>query len=438
MRMSKRKMKLNLDTVLVSLGNKFTEDQMAYFKHFAREVLNARSPSVGSMYMAMCADSVRRQINGDPTFELCSESTFRRIVGAMRNSAQHEPQETTVAGQEVVPTDILALDAVKLDLHRVCTGLGFWECLHDDVRARLVAMRTIWATVAVDPCSQAFCAFRMTDRPPETSNFLVTLAVAVDDGDSAQPCFGRPDMVLVNDALAYTSHAFRAAVFGLTGKQPIYGNEQPMLCGRVERALYSLAKSRNATCAVDIGPIALLAEQWDPTKASSVTDQDILDLVGQLIIACHNGTPRRSLAGQTPIERWKGLLVQGRGSKPPLSKAESRDLFGVKLPRKIGDMGVNVLGLHYYSPELSTLRLSHQEIEIEVSIDQRDISVVSFLNPRDGFWHDAYPDVRGLEGVSMREWMETCEYLHQRNSEKVRAAFGKTIQEVLMQFRNAA
>ncbi len=435
-RMTKHNINPNLHTVRIGFGTKFTEDQMAYFRHFARAVLTPEKPSIGNVYVMMRADMFHREIEGQETFALCSERTFRRIVHSMRNNTPNAPQAASNAVvPDGVPTNILVMDWCKFDLPRQCTLLGFWERLHNDVRSRLFSIRSAYAAVAMDPCSLALCGFRMTAGAPTSSDAVATLAMAVRNNvETSIQCFGRPDFVHIDGSAAYYSHAFLTTVKALTGKEAVTDKQHPGLSSRVERALHSLAKSR--TQDFDIGESVLFSDQWDPAKFAMVTDQDILDLVAQLIVTCYHGTPRHWVAGLTPMEHWNSLLANGRALSPVLSKAEYRDLFGVNLKRRIGNKGVKMLGIQYASPELALVHAWHYKAEIEVSIDEQDISVVSFLNPLDGRWHDAFAAVAGLEGVSLREWMDTVDYCS-RLFETAQAT-SHSVGQALKQFRDAA
>jgi hypothetical protein len=65
----------------------FSNDQVAYFRRYACLIFRREKPTVRQVYVAMKADHFRSRELGRPTFEICAERTFYRLVDAMRRSA---------------------------------------------------------------------------------------------------------------------------------------------------------------------------------------------------------------------------------------------------------------------------------------------------------------------------------------------------------------
>jgi len=65
----------------------FSNDQVAYFRSYACLIFSVMRPTVRQAYREMQAAHRWSKDRGEPTFELCSERTFHRLVDEMRRSA---------------------------------------------------------------------------------------------------------------------------------------------------------------------------------------------------------------------------------------------------------------------------------------------------------------------------------------------------------------
>ncbi|MFS2154798.1 Mu transposase C-terminal domain-containing protein [Rhizobium sp. Rhizsp42] len=407
------------------VGKTFSKEQIAYFEAFARLVLDACQPNTRAAYMAMEADRHVRAKDGFPIVDLCSLSTFCRIVNSMRTAKSDEvptfsstlhPTEKL----EVRPMDFLEMDDHKIDVRRVGMNLGIWDRLHPEIQARLAQIRAAWATAAMDACTRSLCALHLTVGTPDVESVTSTLAMAVrakyatelmHHGCANWVQYGRPARVHVDRAAPYCSETFVGAVVALTGKHPIPCSQHPHLRGRVERMFRSLVSGQVGPLPRGVGDSILLRETYDPTKHGHLTDDELLALFAMLVAERYNNIPHRALDGQTPSERWVELSHQGDGIAPAPSKAEYRDLFGVKLHRRVTARGISILGIEYRSAQLEGLHQFQHRAEVDVSVDESDISVISFRDPRDGCWYDAYAEFAGLDNVALSEWMETIRYI---------------------------
>ncbi len=407
------------------VGKTFSKEQIAYFEAFARLVLDACQPNTRAAYMAMEADRHVRAKDGLPIVDLCSLSTFCRIVNSMRSTKSSKVPTFSstpfpAVKLEVLPMAFLEMDDCKIDIRRVGSNLGIWSRLHPDVQARFAKTPVVWATAAMDACTRSLCALHLSVDAPNPASMVSALAMAVRAKDATEllhhgpvnwlQC-GRPARVHVDRTAAYCSSAFVGAVLGLTGKHPLLSNQHPHLRGRVERLFLSLASRQLGSLPSVVGESILLVENYDPAKDAHLTNDELLALFALLVVERYNNSPHRALDGQTPSERWVELSHQGDGIAPPPSKAEYRALFGVKLRRRVTARGISILGIEYRSEQLEGLHQFQDRVEVDVSIDESDISGISFRDPRDGCWYDAYAEFAGLDNVALSEWMETVRYI---------------------------
>ncbi|MGO4115093.1 Mu transposase C-terminal domain-containing protein [Rhizobium ruizarguesonis] len=324
---------------------------------------------------------------------------------------------------EVRPMEVLEMEDCKMDIVRVGLNLGIWGRLHPHVQSRFQQVRFVWATAAMDACTRSLCALHLTVGAPDVGSVVAALAMAVREkgaenilhhGRIAWPQCGRPGGVHINGAMPYHSKAFVEAVLGLTGKHPIPSSKHPHLRGRVERMFRMLTSGSLGSRADVVSDNVLLADNYNPAKHSHLTQQELLHLLALLIVACYHNTPHRSLNGQTPLERWAELTQQGENVAPPPSKEEYRGVFGAKLRRAVGTKGISILGIDYHSTRLAGMREINHGVEVDVRVDECDISAISFHDPRDGCWHNAYSELGGLNDVTLSEWMETIRYITSR------------------------
>ncbi len=421
----------------VSYGTSFTDAQQEYFHKFVREYLSRDEPNVKAVYTMMEAD---HQTNG-LKFELCSYSTFLRLVNDVddrdvdmgRGKDKHRVQRKhMISGKglrAIAPMEILEMDEHMVDLIRVSKNLKIWDLLHPDVQARIKANPRPWVSVAIDACSRSLCAIRVLAGEPEGAEAVATLAMAVrsKEGSTALsgealewPQCGRPKAVHTDAGAAYISAVFQQAVISLTGKSRIPPSKHPHLRGRVERFFKTINSRYMHLFSGRTFSNVLMKDKYNPAQHAHITHQELTDLLLRLIVQCYHNTPHRKLNGETPLERWYRASHTTEAVNPPPTDEEYRDIFGIQLKRKIGNYGITILGNTYRSPELSSVREWDYEVELDVRLNDQDISSISFLDPRDNEWKDAYATFEGFEKVPLTDWMETVRYILSKHGPKAR------------------
>ncbi|WHO84165.1 hypothetical protein [Rhizobium leguminosarum] len=426
-----------------SYGSSFSPEQLDYYSTFVRGYLNQNQPTVRAAYNMMLADVLARQTAKQPFVEPCSESTFLRLARDMddrdvdfaRHKDKHRIQRKyTFSGKGLQPTyamQILEMDEHKLDLMRVAKNLGIWERLHEDVQARMEKKSRAWVSVAMDAFSRSICGIRVLPGEPEAAEAVATLAMAVRNkehetalsgGHIEWPQCGRPDAVHTDAGAPYVSADFQRAVIGLTGKHRIPPSKHPHLRGRVERFFGTLNSRYMHLFSGRTYSNVLMKDKYDPAKHAHLTHMELTELLIRLIVVCYHNTPHRSLNGETPLERWYRSSQEEREVIPPPTQAEYRDIFGIQMKRKVGNNGITILGLDYRSERLSSVREWKHNVELDVRVNDQNMSGISFADPRDGKWYDAQATFEGLDNVPLTDWMETVRFIVAKHGPQARNA----------------
>lgn len=426
-----------------SYGSSFSHEQLEYYGTFVRGYLNQNQPTVRAAYNLMLADVLAKQTAKEPFVEPCSESTFLRLARDMddrdvdfaRHKDKHRIQRKyTISGKGLQPTyamQILEMDEHFLDLVRVSKNLGIWERLHEDVRAKMEEKDRAWVSVAMDAYTRSVCGIRVLPGKPEAAEAVATLAMAVRNkehetalsgGNIEWPQCGRPDAVHTDAGSAYVSADFQRAVIGLTGKHRIPPSKHPHLRGRVERFFGTLNSRYMHFFSGRTYSNVLMKDKYDPAKHAHLTHMELTDLLIRLIVVCYHNTPHRALNGDTPLERWYRSSQHEREVIPPPTQEEYRDIFGIQMTRKIGTNGITILGLDYRSPKLSSVQEWKYDVELNVRINDQNMSAISFEDPRDGKWYDAQATFEGLDNVPLSDWMETVRFIIEKHGPKARNA----------------
>ncbi|TZG34285.1 Mu transposase C-terminal domain-containing protein [Agrobacterium sp. B1(2019)] len=415
----------------VAFGSKFTADELKYFGVYINEFLNENVPSMWAAFSKMERDHTRNKEPG----RLCSYGTFRRMVAATdefavklaRDKDHHLTTRRHAISRKGLqpryPLHIVEMDEQNLDLMVICEMFGFWEFLAPEIQAEIEKIRRVWICIALDAYSRSILGMRILAGAPCAAESIATLAMAVRDKEYTTalsqeivewPQCGIPDRVHTDAGAGFANDEFPLVVQALTGKHAIPPSKHPHLRSRVERFFKSLSTRYMHFFSGQTFENILLKGQYKPEKHAHITREMLCELLVQLIVICYHNTPHRSLSGETPLERWYRGSQQERGVSPPPTVEQYRDIFGIRLLRIVGRHGITILGNVYASKELDDLAMHKLNSEVEVRMNDRDMSAISFKDPRDGEWYDAYATFEGFKGVSVPEWMETVIYIREK------------------------
>ncbi|MBW9051162.1 hypothetical protein [Rhizobium mesosinicum] len=425
----------------VPSGSEFTEEQQEHFATYANYYLNSDEPTVRAAFTRMEADQAESIAQGKPFIELCSYSTFLRIVREIddvivdlgRSRDKHRvARKYIMSGKGLkvdYPMQILEMDEHKIDLMRILKNMNRWKLLHPDVQAKIGEMGRPWLSVAMDAYSRSVCGMRLLVGDPDGEEAVATLAMAVRNkevetalsGYSIEwPQCGTPDAVHTDAGAGYISSEFQKAVIGLTGKHRIPPSKHPHLRARVERFFRTLNSRYMHMFSGRTFSNVLDRDNYDPRKFAHLTHQKLAELLIQLIVGAYHNTPHRGLNGQTPLEVWYLGSQLERPVPPPPNEQDYRDIFGLQLTRKIGSHGLTFLFIPYWSDELAKAQGTKFGDELNVRVNDQDLSALSFQDPADGSWKDAFATHEGFKNVSAADWMETLDYCMKNNGPRTR------------------
>ncbi|TGR72420.1 transposase [bacterium M00.F.Ca.ET.194.01.1.1] len=419
----------------VGFGSGFSAEELKYFGTYIREYLSENVPNMWAAYSKLARDHAQRKLADDKTVRLCSYGTFRRMVKAMdefvvklaRDKDHHLTTRQHAISRKGLqpryPLHIVEMDEQNIDLMVICEMFGFWDLLDLDIQDRIKKIERVWICVALDAYSRSILGMRVLAGAPCAAESIATLAMAVRDKEYTTalsqeviewPQCGVPDRVHTDAGAGFANDEFPLVVQALTGKHAIPPSKHPHLRSRVERFFQSLStRYMHFFSGQTFGNI-LLKGQYKPEKHAHITREMLCELLVQLIVVCYHNTPHRSLSGETPLERWYRGSQQERAVPPPPTVEQYRDIFGIRLIRRIGRRGITILGNTYASRELDDLVMHKLNCEVEVRLNDRDMWAISFKDPRDDNWYDAYATFEGFKGVSVLEWMETVIYLRKK------------------------
>ncbi len=418
-----------------SFGSSFTPEELKYFGTYINAFLDENEPNMLAAYSKLERDYNDRVRRGENPGALCSYGTFRRMVHAMdefvvklaRDKDHHRTTREHAISRKGLqpryPLQIVEMDEQFIDLMVICQLFGFWELLDPDIQERVAEIKRVWICIALDAYSRSVLGMRVLAGAPCAAEAIATLAMAVRHKTYTTalsqeviewPQCGTPDRVHTDGGAGFANDEFPIVVQALTGKHAIPPSKHPHLRGRIERFFNSLStRYMHFFSGQTFGNI-LLKGQYKPEKHAHITREMLCELLVQLIVVCYHNTPHRSLSGETPLDRWYRGSQQERGVSPPPTDEQYRDIFGVRLVRTIGRRGITILGNIYASTELDDLAMHKLNCEVEVHMNDQDMSVISFKDPRDGNWYDAYATFEGFNNVSVPEWMETVLYLRRK------------------------
>ncbi len=440
-------------------GSNFTSEQQEYFARFANLFLNHNEPTVMAAFGKMEEDHLARGNNGEPVIELCSYTTFLRIVREIddvvvdlaRGRDKHRVMRKYIMSGKglrvTYPMQILEMDEHKVDLVRVFKNIKMWKDLHPDIQARIGEMGRPWLSVAMDAFSRSICGMRLLPGDPDSAESVATLAMAVRNKESETalsgfqiewPQCGTPDAVHTDAGSAYIASDFQRAVIGLTGKHRIPPSKHPHLRGRVERFFKTLNSRYMHMFSGRTFSNVLSKDNYDPAKHAHLDNATLGEILIRLIIGAYHNTPHRNLNGETPLDAWyRGSQHERPVSLPP-SDEEYCDIFGIELERKIGNGGLTILGIPYWSEELSDVRDRDYGSKLKVRLNDQNLGSVSFEDPQTKEWQSAHATFEGFNNVSLSDWMETVVYIKKhhgstaRNARRAKEIVLKTLTDVQM------
>lgn len=276
-------------------------------------------------------------------------------------------------------------------------------CVDDEFRE---VLGRLWLTVLIDAYSRAVLGFWLDYENPSIESIQGGLRHAIwpkvgltEFGiDQPWPCFGIPQRLFLDNALAHQSYSLEDLARALANGgrytaielvlRPPY---QARYGGLVERLFGNLSGQLRERLP---GAILQPAQRhWhNASQGACLLYRDVLRIISQIVVD-YLHTPHRELHGATPHAKWLAGMKLMTPVPPPLTPQLERAFWRLEpLTRIATSRGLNVFGLHFWDVGLDKLRLPNRQgrrRHFSIRYDPADVSRIAVFE--EGLWlGDAY------------------------------------------------
>ncbi|MCB4803709.1 transposase InsO family protein [Methylobacterium brachiatum] len=308
--------------------------------------------------------------------------------------------------------ELVQMDEWQVSLMSLCVRSGAWKLMSLAER-KLVRRERRWLAVVLDVASRCILAMRLSRTVTAESN-LLTLRMMLNDKTAVAQAAGcrtpwdytAHPLTLRNDTgPAYVSDRFKLATADLRilNVSPPAGMPElrphiERLFGTIRTGLMGYFTGQTFANVTDKG-------DYDAEARASLTLDQLCDLMILWFVDIYHNIPHENLGGKTPRQRWTELeALYKRGPVPP-GPHDQRAIFGITVRRTLNNRGIRVMGLYYLSPALVRHFRDHEEVELDVRIDQDDLGWISVRIGTE--WHHAKCRTPGFDGVSAVAWQRS-------------------------------
>lgn len=337
------------------------------------------------------------------------------------------------------PLERVEIDEWKLPLMALLIGFGIWETMTEKQRDAVKRARP-WATVAICVATRCIVALRVHVAAPSAATAISTLEMIMMDktalaraagAECTWEFCGRPYTLAMDSGAAFVADAMQAAIADCRIGAIYPPSGMASLRARIERLfrtlgldVFSFLPGRTFESIEEKG-------DYDPSANAAFTVEEIAAILIRHVVDIYHNRPHWGLAGETPRNAWKRLTAKF-GVRPPLDAEERRHVFGICVPRVIGDQGVRIAGLHYQSPQLQQAKRTAKNQTVLVRVDRMDLGAVSVLTP-EGLWITVEYCRRGIDtrGLTLAEWLTAATDLLRRNADVSKLSQGAVDRAIL-------
>lgn len=427
----------------VGRESRFTTDELHFHAEYAGRFLSTDRPTKLDCYAQMSEANDAREINGAPRFNLPALRTFQRIIddiGGFKTEVGRAGDPMRVIRrfgmsrqgyQPMKPLEVVEMDEHKLDVIRLLVRNGIWAYLHPEVQRRIEEKigekndGRVWLSVALDACSRSVCGMKLLWGGPDGASAVATLAMVARNKDFEANLYGTTtswiqqgtaQSVHVDAGASYTSNEFQQAVLSYTGSVTVPPSKHPHLRGRVERFFRTINQRYIHILSGQTFSNVLMRDNYDAKKHRHITDDQLAELIVMLIVDCYHNTKHRGLGGMTPLQAWRFFSQNGHGVVKNIPSEEKyREAFSIVDKYKVGNYGIQILGLPFSNIRLQELRLRRHDLEVSVRINEVDLSTIQVKDPFSrtpgGDWFDVPCAMPGLKGTRILHWLDQMKYL---------------------------
>jgi len=310
--------------------------------------------------------------------------------------------------------ELAQTDEWQVSLMNLCVRSGAWKLMNAAER-KLVRRERRWLAVAMDVASRCILAMRLSRTVTTESSLLVLRMMLNDKTDIARAAGCRTPwdytsvpLTLRNDTgPPYVSDRYKLAMADLkiVNVSPPAG--MPELRPHIERFFGTIRTNLLGYFTGQTFANVTDKGDYDAEARASLTIDQLCDLLVLWFVDVYHNTPHEGLAGRTPRERWLELEPRYKRGSPPPGRHDQRAIFGITVKRTLNNRGIRFMGLYFHSPALDRHFRDHEEVELDVRVDQDDLGWISARIGGD--WHHAKCRTPGLDGVSVLAWRRSVQ-----------------------------
>lgn len=414
---------------------RFTTDECALMREYAEMYASSRQPTKAGLLKDLHSkidllNKVRKK-DGKGLLAKPSRRAFERLIDGLDPfhvyAGRHSPEAARKkfyivhGGLDVTrPFERLEIDENRIPVQKLLMDAGIWANLTPQQQKKVERDR-YWVSAAIDAATRC-CVGALVVRNPSASTAVATLEMAVNDKSvyaAAAACltpwdmYGTPETVAQDSGSQFISHEYHAAVTDLGSEALFPPAGMPQMRARNERFFRTMNKGLFSRVEGQTFENVVVKGDYD-AEANAVLDADEIGrMIVRWIVDVYHNTPHAGLGGETPRNAWL-RLTKSYPVMPPPDADVNRHIFGTTVERRIGNEGIRVLGLRYWSLELQRLRREIGLKPVLVRINPADLGYVSVRNA-DG-WLAVPCHRKGFDGVSVTRWLEAERVLRRTNA----------------------
>lgn len=313
---------------------------------------------------------VKRMIEAIPAFDRCAARQGRAAaVKRFRSVLAHR---TTAAPLERAEMDHTLLDLMVIDDN---SGLPLGRP---------------WITACIDDYTRCLLGIHISFEPPSYLTVAHCLKVAFlpkanlkDQYPSIQNAWeahGVMRELVVDNGTEFHSNSLENACYSLGIEIHYSARKTPWFKGKIERFLGTLnaaiAHGNPGTTFRNIFD----KEEYDPSKHAVIRLSKLQEIIRMWIVDVYHQKPHRTL-NAPPAVVWRSS-ISSEEILIPDDPAQLDAILGHSEKRCLTHKGIELYGLLYNSPELTTLRMRlGDKLDVEVRVDGADLGHIIVFSP---------------------------------------------------------
>lgn len=393
--------------------------------------------------LAFAQENAERREEGRPELVRPSKETVRQAILALdpfqcdvaRKGIEYARRKHAPVGiglNLTRPLQRVELDTWKVDVISVMTDAGLLQFLSEEQKEQLGLTgnkKRWWLTVAMCATTRCILAMRLS-RTPSGQATIQTLDMAMQDKGiwsdavgalSSWHMRGHTPWVYTDCGSEYVSYDVRVAAKDLGINLEHAPGGHPEMRGRIERLFKTM--STNLTQRLTGRTFSNIIERgdYDSKARAALTADDLCAALIRWVVDIYHRMPHEGLEGETPGNCWDRLTERyGVGAAANLHRR--RVAFGTRMKRIVGEDGITVLGVRYYSKPFARMMLRRPNREVHLRWYSEDLGAI--VVEVDGEWIEVPSVMRRFDGVRAQTYVAARRALRSRFKQE--AALGES------------